>query len=343
MQQPAPRPSRIPLSSLGLLALIALFWGFNWPLMKIAVADLPLFTFRSFCVAAGAAGMLGLAYARGERIAVPRPLWSGLAWAALLNVGLWNVLMIIGVELMPSGRASILGYTMPVWATLLGWIFLGERLTPRRALGVGLGLAAVLLLAAADLQALSAAPWGVIATLAGALGWAGGVVVMKRLPAVLPTTTLTGWQMLLVTPCFIAAALLLERDAIGPVGWPAILATLYNMIISFNFCYWAWNTVVRMLPVAVSAVGSLAVPIVAVFASMLLLGERPGAAEIAALVLVVLAIAAVALPERYSVSRSRSDRKSLPHSLLRADSPQRFPIATRSGNRGAKPLEPDLL
>ena len=77
-----PAASRVPLRGLGLLALIAFFWGLNWPMMKLAVNDLPLFTFRSFCVAAGAAGMLGLAWARGERIAVPRALWGRPSFAA---------------------------------------------------------------------------------------------------------------------------------------------------------------------------------------------------------------------------------------------------------------------
>jgi drug/metabolite transporter (DMT)-like permease len=121
---------------------------------------------------------------------------------------------------------------------------------------------------------------------------------MKRLPAALPTTTATGWQMLLMTPFFVAGALVLEHDQWRPVGWPAIGATLYNMIISFNFCYWAWNTVVRMVPVAVSSVGSLSVPVVAVLSSMLILGDRPGLEEIAALTLVVAAIGAVAFPDR---------------------------------------------
>lgn len=299
----APMPARstsapLPLSGLGLLALLALFWGINWPMMKIAVEDIPLLTFRACCVAAGAAGMLGLAWARGEPIAVPRAARWPLFWAALTNVGLWNLMVVVGVQLLPPGRAAILGYTMPVWATVLGWLILGERPTLRRGVGVGLGVAAMAILIGGDIRALDQAPWGALALTAGAIAWGLGVVLMKRLPAALPTTTATGWQMLLMTPLFVAGALILDPGQWRPVGWPAIGATLYNMIVSFNFCYWAWNTVVRMVPVAVSSVGSLSVPVVAVLSSMLMLGERPGVEEIAALVLVMLAIAAVAFPDR---------------------------------------------
>jgi drug/metabolite transporter (DMT)-like permease len=288
----------LPLTGLGLLALLALFWGINWPMMKIAVADIPLLTFRAFCVASGAAGMLGLAWARGDAIAVPRAARWPLFWAALTNVGLWNLMVVIGVQLLPPGRAAILGYTMPVWATVLGWLLLGERPTLRRGIGVALGFVAMMILIGGDIRGLGQAPWGGLALIAGAIAWGLGVVQMKRLPAALPTTTATGWQMLLMTPLFVAGALAFEPDQWRPVGWPAIGATLYNMTISFNFCYWAWNTVVRMVPVAVSSVGSLSVPVVAVLSSMLMLGERPGLEEIAALTLVVVAIAAVAFPDK---------------------------------------------
>jgi drug/metabolite transporter (DMT)-like permease len=288
----------ISLRGLGLLALLALFWGVNWPVMKIAVAEIPLLTFRSFCVVSGAVGLLGLAAARGEPLAIPRRLWPRVGWAALTNIGLWNLMIIIGVLLLPPGRASILGYTMAVWATVLGWIFLGEKPSARRILGVGLGICAMAILIGGDLVIVGQAPWGALAMLVGAFSWAIGVVLMRAMPPELPTTAVTGWQMVLVTPAFIIGAIILEHDQWRPVGWPAILATLYNMLISFNFCYLVWNAVVRMVPVAVSGVGSLAIPVVAVLSSMLLLGDIPGLEEIAALLLVMLAIAAVAWPER---------------------------------------------
>jgi drug/metabolite transporter (DMT)-like permease len=44
-----------------LLALITVFWGFNWPILKIAIAEIPICTFRSLCVAGGALGLLLIA------------------------------------------------------------------------------------------------------------------------------------------------------------------------------------------------------------------------------------------------------------------------------------------
>jgi drug/metabolite transporter (DMT)-like permease len=73
---------------------------------------------------------------------------------------------------------------------------------------------------------------------------------------------------------------------------------LYNMVISFIFCQWAWIKIALVAPVGVSTVGTLLVPVVGVFSGALVLGERPHWQDYAALVLVGLAIASVLLPER---------------------------------------------
>ena len=75
---------------------------------------------------AGAAGLFAIAAASGKPLAVPRGQWGRLAAVTLFNVTAWNVLVAYGVTLMESGRASILGFTMPVWGVLLGRWFFGS-------------------------------------------------------------------------------------------------------------------------------------------------------------------------------------------------------------------------
>ena len=73
-------------------------------------------------------------------IAVPRERWGRLLIVSLFNIVGWNVLAIYGVGLLPSGRAALLGYTMPLWSTLLSIRFLGDRMTARSVIGLLLGL-----------------------------------------------------------------------------------------------------------------------------------------------------------------------------------------------------------
>ena len=101
-----------------LLALLTLFWGFNWPVMKLGVAELPPLLFRTLCLGGGLVVIGAWARARGISLVVPPGAWREIAWLAVPNMIVWHVLAILAIKMLPSGRAAILGYTMPVWAVL---------------------------------------------------------------------------------------------------------------------------------------------------------------------------------------------------------------------------------
>ena len=149
---PSPH-ERLPRQGLLLLAALSLFWGANWPIMKMVLSEVPPLYFRGACLLLGGVGMLALARISGMSLKVPAGQWRRVLWLALFNIVGWNALVIIGVSLLPSGRAALLGYTMPLWSMTLSILFLGEQLTVRSAIGLLLGLSGVVLLMAGTLTA----------------------------------------------------------------------------------------------------------------------------------------------------------------------------------------------
>ena len=285
---------RLPRQGLFLLAALALGWGLNWPIMKVALAELPPLYFRGSCLFLGGLGMLAIARAGGS-IAVPRERWGRLLIVSLFNIVGWNVLLVYGVLLLPSGRAALLGYTMPVWSVLLSVWLLGERLTGPRLIGLVLGFAGVLVLMGGSLGGMLQAPVGVICMIAAAWSWALGVVLLKRLPVGLSTTAMTGWMMLLGSLPMLAAAIPLETSRlVVPSFWPAF-GLIYSVFIAFMFCYWAWNRIVLMVPVAVSSLSSLVTPLIGVLGGAIFLGEQPGWREGLAALLILAAVGVVSL------------------------------------------------
>ena len=285
---------RLPRQGLFLLAALALGWGFNWPIMKVVLSEVPPLYFRGACLLLGGFGLLAIARRDGP-VGVPRGRWGRLLLVSLFNIVGWNVLAIYGVLLLPSGRAALLGYTMPVWSVLLSVWILGERLTARRLLGLALGLAGVLVLMGGSLNGLLQAPVGVLCMLGAAFSWALGVVLLKRLPVGLSTTALTGWMMILGSLPILAVALPLETSRLAvPSFWPAF-GMVYNVFVAFMFCYWAWNRIVLMVPVAVSSLSSLVTPLIGVLGGVLFLGEQPGWREGLAALLILAAVGIVSL------------------------------------------------
>jgi drug/metabolite transporter (DMT)-like permease len=285
-----------PASILWVLAALTLGWGFNWPMIKLALTEVPVLSFRSVCLLGGAAGLFAVAAWARLPLRVPRGQWGRLLLMSGFNITGWNLCIAYGIGYMPSGRAAILAFTMPLWGVLLSAWLLHERITPRRALGVVLGMGAILLLLSNELRAVQAAPKGTLLMLGGALSWAIGTVLMKRYPVDLPVTALTAWQLLLGGVPIYASALAFDRHLLHPLTlWPA-LAVAYNVVIAFVFCYWAWYKVVTSVPVGVSTLSTLMIPVVGVFSGMLVLSEQPRWQDFAALALVLLSLATVLLP-----------------------------------------------
>jgi drug/metabolite transporter (DMT)-like permease len=199
--------------------------------------------------------------------------------------------------MIPSGRASILAYTMPALAIPLSVWLLGERLTLAKGIGLGLGLLGLALLIGDGYVAIGSAPLGSLLVLGAAVSWALGAVLQKKYPVSMAPGPYTAWIMLLGgVPIFIGAALLEDPRALGDIGMRAFFGTAYNVFIAFAFAHWAWIKLATSVSVTVFSLSMLVIPAVAVVAGVVLLGERPSAAEITALALVLGSLATVVVP-----------------------------------------------
>lgn len=290
----------IPRAGIVLLGLLSLGWGFNWPIMKVVITEIPRWIFRGDCILLASVGLFGIAWFSGQSLRVPAGRWPQLVAMASCNIVGWNMFAIYGVSLLPSGRAAILGYTMPIWSALLSAWFLNEPLTPRRMIGLALGMGGMALLIGTEFENLGRAPVGVMLMLIAAIFWAGGLVIYKRDPLPMPITSLTAWQALLGGIPIAIAGHALETVDWGRISFWPMFGFWYNVFIGLLFCYWAWNKLVQMVPAAVSSLGSLIVPVVGVFSGMVFLNEAPRWQDFAALALVMTAIATVLLPARPS-------------------------------------------
>src|SRR5947209_10323644 len=217
-----------------LVVLLALGWGFNWPVMKVVMAEMPPLHFRVLCLAAGAAGLFAIARANRLPIRVPPGGWPRLIAITLFNVAAWNVLAVYGLTFMESGRAAILAYTFPVWGVLLGVWVLREPVTGSRLAGVVLGVLGMLVLLGDEIHAVGRSPAGALLLIASAISWAVSTAIMKRWPVDLPTTSFTGWQMLLALAPILSGAVLFEEGSFSPLAlstWP-FWGLVYNALVS---------------------------------------------------------------------------------------------------------------
>jgi drug/metabolite transporter (DMT)-like permease len=276
------------------MAGLTLFWGGNWPMMKIVLAEIPVWPFRSLCVIGGGCALLLLVRLSGQSIRVPTSEVRPLLICALFNTIAWHLFSGYGVSLIEAGRAVIIAFTMPVWAAVLSRVILGEAFTRWKLLGLLFGMAGLAVLIGPDLRALGAAPLGALFMLGAAVSWATGTVLMKHYSWSIPVGVLAGWQLLVGSvPLVIGALVIGDLPNPSDLSLGTLAALAYILVFPMTFCHWAWTKLVRIFPATLAAVGTLAIPVVGVLSSALILGEPLGAREAISLALVCAALAFV--------------------------------------------------
>ncbi|TYL99950.1 DMT family transporter [Bradyrhizobium rifense] len=288
--RPVLRP-RIAPAGLMFLAITSIGWGFNWPVTKFLLGELPPLTLRGVTGVLGAVLLAALALVRGDSLKVAAQIWPRLATAAVLNVTGWMVLMGLALLWLPASEAALIAYTMPVWASLIAWPVLGERPTVLRTLGLVMAFAGLASIMGGNGIAASAEKLpGIIMALCGAIGFAVGTVFSKKYPIHLPPITAAAWQIGIGCLPVSIVGLLIETshlDKVTPIGWWLLI---YSTVVQFCIAYVSWFAALARLPASVAAIGTMAVPVIGVVASALALGEPLGAGQIAGLVFTLAAV-----------------------------------------------------
>lgn len=262
--------------ALVLLALLTLVWGTNWPLFPLVLREISVWTFRAVSMTLAGIGLLAVARARGLDLSVPRRHWGPVLGGGLVYLAVWNVAAATSAVLIPSGQTAVLGFTMPLWAALIGWLAFGERLAARQWLAVALGAAGVGLLVSRNAGVYAQAPLGVALALLAAVGWALGTLVLKRAGVTVPALVLTGWQLLLASvPVALGALVFGDHRWFLPSPITVALVA-YITVVPMAIGNLLWFRIVGLLPATVAGLSSIMVPVVAMVSGALAHGEPLG-------------------------------------------------------------------
>ncbi|MGY8999026.1 MAG: DMT family transporter [Rhodospirillales bacterium] len=289
-------------STTGYLLLIGVIigWGTSWPFLKIGLNEIPPWTYRGMVAPTAAFFIFSAGLILRQNMWVPAKQWKPLLVASLFNVLIWHIFSAWGIRLLASGQASIIGYTMPLWAVVFSMLLNNERPTLKRLIGLTLGLIGLGTLTIGEFGIFTLAPLGTIMMMIAAISWGVGTAVQKRVNWQMSATALAGWQLLLGGMPITFFAIFLEHDQwpqiIRTISMPAILSTVFVLVYPILFCWFAWFRVVSEVPVSVSAVSIMLVPVIGVFSGHLILGEPVGWREISGLVLVCSSLALVLVP-----------------------------------------------
>jgi drug/metabolite transporter (DMT)-like permease len=272
-----------------LLAVLALAWGFGWPVNKALLAQMPALWVIAARSAIALVAVLALMLPGRRLVLPPRADLPVLLSITLLHMTGYAVLVAFGLALIPTGRSVVLAYTTPLWAYPAAWLLLGERLTVRRLIGGALGLLGLGVLfnpLAFDWHD-RAALLGNGALLVAAVLWAANIVHIRGHRWVSTPFALVPWEMALAT--VLLGGLALAVDGPLDIAWTPKLALLllYAGIPGSALTFWASASASRALPSSTMSLGLLGVPPVSIVVAAVTLGEMPGWSVLIAVVLIL--------------------------------------------------------
>lgn len=259
-----------------LMALLTLIWGTNWPVIALAVREVSAWTFRALTLPVAGILLLLLAHRRKLPLAIPRQHWPMLLCSAWAFLALWNVATTLALTYIPSGQAALLGFTMPLWAALWSWLLFSHTLDGRQWLALLLGTAGVIVLMIPAFASYAHAPLGLVYGLASGAGWALSTVLLKHRPIPVPTTVLTGWQLLLASvPVIIGAWLLGDLQWFMPSA-SSLAAFTYITLVPMLFGNLLWFSLIQWLPPQLVSLSPIMIPMVAMVSGAIVLNEPLG-------------------------------------------------------------------
>lgn len=262
----------LPPRDLALVLCVIVAWGSNFTAMKIVLDDLPPLLF------------VGLRFAILIPLIVffPRPApWKAIiAVGLLVNMGQFGFLFSAMRADVSAGLASLILQSQAPLTILLAALFYKERVSAVQIAGVALaciGVAGFGVAGGGNVTAI-----GLALVLCGALAWACGNLVFRRLPGV-NMAALFIWSSLIPPLPMLALSITLEGAtpfatiaAMGPGAWGGVF---YVAIISTIIGYSLWGNLLSRHPAAMVTPFALGIPVVGLLTAWLVLGETVGPAE----------------------------------------------------------------
>lgn len=273
------------------LAAIVLSWALNWPLMKLAIGQVPPLTFVLLRLAGSLVLIAPALLAAGQGVLPVRGERLTLFWVGELQVAGFLVLSIIGLSIVPAGRAIVLAYTMPLWAIPIGRFLWPEPVGRAQIVGAAIGFAGLVLFMNPGL--IDWSDWRMVGgnalLLGAAILWALGSCLYRQRKWRSPFWVQTFWQLAVSLP---PVAAIIAVAGAGPVHWSAGVAAIlvYNAVVTTALGYFLWGKVLSMMPAATAGQVLTLTPIGGFVLSTLLFG---GAVTLDVAISIVLIVAGI--------------------------------------------------
>jgi len=271
-----------------LLIILVLVWSSVWSLFRIAMEAIPPLSFRVIIGLPAFLLLLILGYKKVKTVKIPKNNIKSLLLISFFNVTLWQILMLYGITMLGGGRAAVLTYTMPVWATIFATIFGYEKINFSIIFSLILGMIGIFFLSI-EINIFENI-FGFLITLSAGLSWAIGTMIVKYGGIKSDGLIVAGWQQLIGIIPIIPFALYYDLNNFGDIELKHILIIIYGIFFSSAYTYWAYFTVLQKFSVNITSISVMTVPVLAVLIDYLMIDFPFSTLDLLALIFIISGI-----------------------------------------------------
>ena len=252
-----------------LALLVPLTWALGFTVAKAALDEFPpllLMSMRFFI-----AGLILVWF-----VPIPRHCLKDLFWISLVGSTVQYGLTFTGLSMIDASLGGIIVQLEVPFSVLLAVIIFRERPGLLRIIGMTVSFIGIALIAGKP--SLSGELEGILLTASGALVWAIGQIMYKRISSQIDGLTGIAWIGVIAAPQMLIGSMIFETgqvDALMNASWVGWASVVYLGLIMTVVGYGIWFTVLARNPVSHVMPVLLVLPIFTVLFSVLLLGERP--------------------------------------------------------------------
>ena len=274
---------------------MCLIWGTTYLFIRISLDTMPPFLMAGLRWLLAGSLLIAVLAARGEPLP-PRSSYGALTVLGVLMVGFGNGGVVWAQQVVPSGLASVIVGALPFWMVGIERITGGDRLTPRRLVGLIVGFLGIVVLVWPEVRVSGGGRGflaGLVALQLASLGWAIGSNYARRRRT--DDTLLAGAALeMIFAGIALTAVGTLKREWTALWFTPRTVGALtYLVLIGSIVGYTAYAYALKHLPLATVSMYAYINPIIAVALGTLVLNEPFNTRILVAGVVVFVGVALV--------------------------------------------------
>jgi drug/metabolite transporter (DMT)-like permease len=253
------------------MAWLSAVWGASFLFMRVAVPEMGTLAMVGLRVGIAAAVLLPIMVWMKAASSLQQHFWRVMG-VGLLNSALPFLLFAFAAQSITAGFASILNATAPFWAALVAWVWLGDRLTRWRVIGLLIGFSGVVWLAGArsGFSPQAALP-AVGACLLATLCYGLAASYSKRfLPQVNPIAAAAGSQLAASIVLLPFAITHWPSAAVSVKAWGAVVCLA---VVCTGLAYISYFRLIRNVGPSRAIAVTFVIPVFGVLWGALLLDE----------------------------------------------------------------------